>query len=154
MTDIHGDGEHTHDELGTAGPRGATGKQGEQGETGQAAVSTWDRFVAKVRDVLDFKLDLRAILTFALVATLTLSLLYFVSAKSRENQEALEKVALETHTALCTFADDLTRRYESTKEYLQKHDGKEPIPGISRATLRRSLEGQKATLDALAVLDC
>ena len=71
MTDIHGDGEHTHEELGTEGPKGATGKQGEQGEAGEAAHSAWDRLVAKVRDVLDFKLDLRAIITFAMVATLT-----------------------------------------------------------------------------------
>jgi hypothetical protein len=147
----HQDGEHTHDETGAVGPAGA---QGEQGEQGEAAVSAWDRFTARMRGALDFDVNVRSLLTFALVAALTLSLLYFVSAKSRENQEALEKVALETHTALCTFTDDLTRRYESTREYLQKHPGREPIPGITRASLRRSLESQRATLDSLAVLEC
>lgn len=57
-------------------------------------------------------------------------------------------------TALCAFVGDLERRADSTAEYLKKHPGKEPIPGISRADLRRSLENQRRTLDSLKGLKC
>ena len=56
--------------------------------------------------------------------------------------------------ALCTFVDDLQRRVDASREFLQKHPGHEPIPGISRADFRRSIENQKRTLDSLEGLEC
>jgi len=85
---------------------------------------------------------------------LTLALVLGFSITNGRTQRALEKVAVETHTALCTLNNDLERRLEDTVRYLERHPGKEPIPGISRADLRRSIQNQRDTLDALSVLEC
>ena len=82
------------------------------------------------------------------------TLVFVIASSNAKTAARLEQVATETHTALCTFKADLERRYESTVKYLHRHEGPEPIPGITRGTLRRSLQSQKATLDALDVLDC
>ena len=96
----------------------------------------------------------KGVVLYGVVAVL-LAVSLYTSAKSAGDQaRKLEQVATETHPALCTFTDDLTRRYETTRKYLRKHEGREPIPGITRADLRRSLQAQKSTLDALSVLNC
>ncbi len=59
-----------------------------------------------------------------------------------------------TTAALCTFVDDLQRRADATADYLDKHEEPEPIPGISRGTLRNSLNNQRETLQALSGLGC
>ena len=59
-----------------------------------------------------------------------------------------------TQTALCTFVTDLRQRADSTAEFLQKHPGKEPIPGLDRATLRTTLHNQRRTLHSLDGLEC
>ena len=82
------------------------------------------------------------------------SLIFIDARGTAGTARKLEAVTTETHTALCTFKLDLERRFEDTKDYLEKHLGKEPIPGITRADLRRSLDAQRSTLDALGVLDC
>jgi hypothetical protein len=62
------------------------------------------------------------------------------------------ELAMQTNHALCTFKNDLKRRYDDSVEFLEKHPN--GIPGISGADIQRSLSNQKATLDALASLEC
>lgn len=90
------------------------------------------------------------------VAALVLAaiLVFVYSFRHAQVEREIHDVAVETHNALCTFTNDLQHRLDTTREFLQKHPGREPIPGISRADFRRSIQNQKATLDALAVLDC
>lgn len=69
-----------------------------------------------------------------------------------QDQNRIEKLTRSTNSALCTFRDDLERRYISGARFLDDHpDG---IPGISRNDIARSLANQKATLDALGSLAC
>ncbi len=96
----------------------------------------------------------RGVLAYCVIAAVLALTLYTNAKTSGQQQRALEQVARETHTALCTFTDDLERRLESTIKYLHKHPGREPIPGITRADLRRSVVNQKATLAALDELHC
>ncbi len=64
----------------------------------------------------------------------------------------LALAALQSHRALCSFKDDLQRRYDAGLQFVADHpDG---IPGISRNDLERSLANQHATLDSLDSLDC
>ena len=73
------------------------------------------------------------------------------------NQDSgLKAVATETHDALCAFKTDLERRSRATEEFIDdvKHGRRPPIRGISLADLRRSLDGQRSTLEALHTLDC
>lgn len=65
-------------------------------------------------------------------------------------QEEVDRI----DSALCAFTKDLERRVETTKDYLDKHEGREPIPGISRADLRRSITNQRMTLESLEGLEC
>jgi hypothetical protein len=88
------------------------------------------------------------------IIILAATLLFFNAASNSATQARLEEVATETHAALCTFKADLQRRADDTRAYLQKHPGVEPIPGITRADLRRSLNAQRDTLESLVVLDC
>jgi len=88
----------------------------------------------------------------AAVLFVTACLLFFMSAANSRTEKRLEQVALETHTALCTFVADLQTRHDVGQEFLKKHP--QGIEGISRADIRRSLEAQRATLRALSVLRC
>ena len=88
------------------------------------------------------------------IVILSATLVFFNARSNGRTQDRLKSVAVETHTALCTLHDDLEQRLESTLEYLDKHPGHEPIPGITRATLRTSVRNQRATLDALSNLNC
>lgn len=63
----------------------------------------------------------------------------------------LALLALQSHSALCTFKDDLETRRDTTRAFIESHH--EGIPGISRADLDRSLAGQEATLRSLGSLD-
>ncbi len=77
---------------------------------------------------------------------------YISFHRANSADEHVQKVALETHSALCAFKHDLLRRHDDGAVFLIKHpDG---IPGISRADIERSLSNQQATLDSLAALDC
>ncbi len=77
----------------------------------------------------------------------------FISASEERGRHA-QDIARIDH-ALCTFVEDLQRRIDSSRDYLKKHKGeKEPIPGITRADLRLSVQRQQATIDSLDGLDC
>lgn len=84
-------------------------------------------------------------ISLALISTIGL-------VDSRRQAERIEDVAYNNRNAMCQFRFDLERRYENSIEFLK--DNPEGIPGLPVATLRRSLEGQKATLDALSSLQC
>lgn len=85
-----------------------------------------------------------------LLAVLAVSL--YVDYRSDRADARVRAVAVETHEALCAFKSDLQRRYTAGSEFLENNpDG---IPGISAADIQRSLQNQRATLDALSALDC
>lgn len=90
---------------------------------------------------------------FAIV--LLAALLLFANARENaQTQARLSEVATETHSALCVFKQSIEDRIQTTEDYLKKHPGPEPIPGITRGDLRRSLDAQRQTLEALSILDC
>lgn len=79
-------------------------------------------------------------------------LLFNLSANTAETQRQLEALALENHTALCTFKADIERRFDAGQKFLEQHP--QGIEGITREDIKRSLEAQRSTLRALRVLDC
>ena len=64
----------------------------------------------------------------------------------------VEMIAENNREGLCQFRYDLHRRWEAGVQFLE--DNPDGIPGISDETLQRSIDSQRATLDALAVIDC
>lgn len=58
----------------------------------------------------------------------------------------------EAHDAVCTFREDLRRRVNSSKDFLEKNPN--GIPGLDGATIRNSIVNQQKTVDALAILNC
>lgn len=74
---------------------------------------------------------------------------FYDSIKQR-NQ--ITSVSINNRTALCALRLDVQKRYENGIDFLIKHP--EGIEGISNETIARSLEAQKATLEALNSLDC
>lgn len=77
-------------------------------------------------------------------------LLYTTFAQRKALRESVDDI----HTSLCIFVVDLQHRVDDTERYLRNHPGKEPIPGVTRADLRRSLVNQKNTVDSLNGLGC
>jgi hypothetical protein len=61
-------------------------------------------------------------------------------------------VASETHGALCALKEDLATRHKNGQEFLKNHP--HGIEGISRETIKQSLEAQRDTLRALSDLTC
>ena len=74
-------------------------------------------------------------------------------ARDIEQQaERVEEIAENNLAGLCALRADIQRRYDSGVEFLRENpDG---IPGLSRETLLRSLDGQRATLKALDIIEC
>jgi hypothetical protein len=54
--------------------------------------------------------------------------------------------------ALCSLRHDLEDRVKTSEAFLAKHP--EGFAGISAATIRSSLAGQRSTVLALHALDC
>jgi len=77
--------------------------------------------------------------------------LYITTTNQRADIAAL---VVSNRDTLCAFRRDLVRRHDSTAKFLNENPGKEPIPGISRADLRRSLSNLKATISSFNDLDC
>lgn len=92
----------------------------------------------------------RPIFLFILVVA-TVSMVAIGIQVHRQNNQ-IKTVALDTHSALCTFKGDLKRRVTDTEQFLKEHP--EGIPGVPTATIRRSLDGQRATIRSLASLNC
>lgn len=97
--------------------------------------------------VLSGKLDNLSgdILVLLVVGAIALASYYYTGARVNDLTE-------QTHTTLCAFKGDLQRRYEGGRDFLAENPN--GIPGISRASIERSLMAQRSTLDALANLDC
>lgn len=64
--------------------------------------------------------------------------------------------AIQTHDSLCNFKLDLEVRQANTEQFVTdiEEGRRQPIPGISLADLKRSLEAQTRTLSSLSDLDC
>jgi hypothetical protein len=80
------------------------------------------------------------------VAILALGVYGYVRLNDRANE------ARDTHTALCIFRGDLQSRVDQTEAYLQEHP--QGFPGVPKATLLQSLNGQKRTVTSLSILRC
>jgi len=94
---------------------------------------------------------------FLYVALVVLGVIGFVDATSKRAEltkvaTAADKVAEETHDALCTFKLDLERRVETTEQFLL--DNPNGIPGLSEEAIETSISNQKQTIEALAILEC
>lgn len=86
------------------------------------------------------------------VCVLSLVLFGWTFQQRSQDQSAVEKLALETNHALCTFRIDLQRRYIAGLALFNKNP--QGIAGIPSEEIARSLANQKATLDSLSSLDC
>lgn len=54
--------------------------------------------------------------------------------------------------ALCTLRTDLEVRVQTSEQFLHEHPG--GFAGISKATIKTSLDGQRRTIKALKGLSC
>lgn len=61
-------------------------------------------------------------------------------------------VARETNKSLCSLRAELERRVDSSRAFLA--DNPNGIPGITAATIRKSIRDTRRTIDALGELDC
>jgi hypothetical protein len=61
-------------------------------------------------------------------------------------------LALRTNSALCSLRGDLQDRVTQSETFLAKHPN--GFAGISAATIRSSLDGQRRTIRALHILYC
>jgi hypothetical protein len=105
----------------------------------------------------DIAAQLKRTLRLLVVATLVLYLalaavVFWAYHDSTSKRHDLQQVAVQTNTALCTLRGDLKQRVRSSEKFLAEHPN--GIPGISAATIRSSLSGQKRTVASLAGLQC
>jgi len=97
--------------------------------------------------------SIRVLSGWTVILFLSVLLVFGLGLFNASRQRAdLKRIQDDTTKALCTFRDDLQRRYDDGVEFLVKHP--EGIPGISAADIRRSLHNQKATLLSLRDLPC
>ena len=95
---------------------------------------------------------------WAAVAVCLLSIAFFGGSLLLRihDQDRIDRVAMTTHDALCTFKLDLQRRANDTAVFIAEleHGQRPMIPGITAADLKRSLVNQRATIESLSDLDC
>lgn len=86
----------------------------------------------------------------AMVLAVAVAIVYLNSSSN------IDRVATETHDALCAFKTDLATRYVNTQLFISqiRKGERPPIPGISIADLKRSADNQQATLMSLDPLEC
>jgi hypothetical protein len=73
--------------------------------------------------------------------------------RTKETQELTQRL-LTVQRGVCVLRDNLDRQVDQTQDYLKKHPGPEPFPGVTRQTLLINLARQQETLKALALVDC
>jgi hypothetical protein len=88
-----------------------------------------------------------AILYCVVAAALIGALFYAATERNR-----LETEQAQVTNALCSFREDIQRRYDTTVQFIVDHP--EGIPGISVEDFQRSADNLKATLDSLKGLPC
>lgn len=146
---------------GPAGPQGPIGPQGAIGPSGEGN-GTQGPPGEKGDQGAPGPLDSRIKTAFAAVVIIAFLVVTFQGYAIQENRELLNRLsrneteALEAHDALCTFRADLERRATRAREYLEDVEtGRRPlVEGVTVNDLRRSLDGQEATLVSLGTLDC
>lgn len=72
--------------------------------------------------------------------------------ETQVQSDKTERLSARTNAALCALRQDLKDRVHNSEEFLAQHP--RGIPGIPAGTIRNSLEGQRRTINALAVLRC
>lgn len=84
-----------------------------------------------------------------IVATVSLVV---IGLQVRRQNSRIETIALDTHSAFCSFKHDLRQRVDGTDRFLDEHPA--GIPGVPNSVLRQSLKNQKLTLLSMSSLDC
>lgn len=93
----------------------------------------------------------------AVLAVVALVLLLGAARERTVVAAKFDRLASETHAALCAFKSDLARRTRNGQRILSRHDGDViRIYGlrIPRSQLRSSVQNQQRTLRSLRHLDC
>ena len=90
------------------------------------------------------------------VNALVVALILVVGAYARSTDQETERLAVETHSALCAFKGDLAERQRNARKYVAdvRSGDREAIAGITLAEIQQSISTRQDTLDALASLDC
>ncbi len=77
-----------------------------------------------------------------------MGIMLWQSYRLGEQAARIENIAITTHSSLCTFQADLSKRHAETVKFIKQNPG--GFAGIDTDTLQRSADAQQATLDALA----
>jgi hypothetical protein len=99
---------------------------------------------------------------FAVIASIIVFLLLSATSimsvaalvETRETAANTRVIAVNNNRAMCAVSDYYEDRIVETKTYLKEHPEEEPIPGITRATLKRGLESNLGLVDALEFATC
>ena len=95
---------------------------------------------------------MRIVWVSVVACCLCLVVLAWTSVLRANDSRRIERVALETNSALCALKADIQRRYDNGVSFLERNP--QGIPGLSAAEIGRSLESQRSTLTALDSLKC
>lgn len=90
----------------------------------------------------------RLVWATGLLYAIVIALIAVLALRSISTSEQANR----TTKALCIFRDDIQSRIDQTIKFLAEHP--EGFAGVSAATLRNGLDGQRRTVAALSVLDC
>jgi len=92
-------------------------------------------------------------LSFIILLSVGVSAVMFTQTyRLGQDSARFQERTKEAHAALCAFKVDLEKRHANGLEFLREHPN--GIPGITAAELQRAINTQKATLDALGILNC
>lgn len=94
----------------------------------------------------------RLTIATVILAALLVAAIVVVWLDSASKRSTLHADEERTTSALCALRLDLQDRVVAGENFLLEHpDG---IPGISASQIRTSLDGQRRTITALAILQC
>ena len=97
--------------------------------------------------------SIKTLSRYTLALFLGLLLVFGLGLRSAYQQrDELHREVQRIDSALCEFVDDLERRIESSRDFLDRHP--RGIEGISAKDIRRSIQNQRLTIRSLSELDC
>lgn len=142
-------------DMGLTGVQGETGHEGQKGERGDTGPEGKSSLLARHVSV--------SFVLIVLVTTIVLAVMGYAIAQNRglladvnRQQNEIQRIARQTHDALCAQRVKDTHDIERARKYLAdvKAGKRKPIIGITEEDILFSIADEQAKVDSLVGLDC
>ena len=101
--------------------------------------------------------ELRSALRWLVIATVVLYAALAILGtlgflNSRQQRQDLSNAVFETNTALCALRDDLQRRVDASRAFIEEHPN--GVDGLTPTLIEQRAKETERSIEALSAVDC